>query len=221
MHIRRVARRPVADGHDPRSSDSGDGGDGSEHQERGTHRPRPQQRVSGLNGHVGPFLGDRGLNSAGRFGSAIAGSNPPAAPWCWRHSLMDERPPLGRAGACHARRSSKLTNRHSTSRSVASPTCRWPRQEHARRGANVLPVKLSISPVRPGLQIPGRGPAQCARQGGGGVAKKLDGLQLLVNDAGISIDGLILRYEAEDLRRLLYVDLASTFHRCPRRRCVP
>jgi len=49
----------------------------------------------------------------------------------------------------------------------------------------------------------------------------LDELQLLVNDAGISIDGLILRYEAEDLRRLLYVDLASTFHRCPRRRCVP
>ena len=95
MHIRRVARRPVADGHAPRSSDSGDGGDGSEYQERGTHRPRPQQRVSGLNAHVGPFLGDRGLNSAGRFGSAIAGSNLPAAPWCWRHSLIDDARQLG------------------------------------------------------------------------------------------------------------------------------
>jgi 3-oxoacyl-[acyl-carrier protein] reductase len=44
------------------------------------------------------------------------------------------------------------------------------------------------------------------------VAKELAGLHVLVNNAGISIDGLILRYEAEDLRRLLYVDLASAFH---------
>src|SRR5438067_13317881 len=42
------------------------------------------------------FLGDRGLNSVGRFGSTIAGSNLPAAPWCWRHSLIDERPPWAR-----------------------------------------------------------------------------------------------------------------------------
>ena len=40
----------------------------------------------------------------------------------------------------------------------------------------------------------------------------MGGLHVLVNNAGISIDGLILRYEAEDLRRLLYVDLASAFH---------
>jgi len=33
-----------------------------------------------------------------------------------------------------------------------------------------------------------------------------------VNNAGISIDGLILRYKAEDLRRVLDVDLASAFH---------
>jgi len=32
-----------------------------------------------------------------------------------------------------------------------------------------------------------------------------------MNNADISIHGLILRYEAEDLRRLLYVDLASAF----------
>ena len=48
----------------------------------------------------GPFLGDRGLNSAGRFRSAIAESNLPAAPWFWRHSLIDEHPPVGaKAGA--------------------------------------------------------------------------------------------------------------------------
>jgi 3-oxoacyl-[acyl-carrier protein] reductase len=44
------------------------------------------------------------------------------------------------------------------------------------------------------------------------VAKELAGLHVLVNNAGISIDGLILRYKAEDLRRVLDVDLASAFH---------
>lgn len=38
------------------------------------------------------------------------------------------------------------------------------------------------------------------------------GLHILVNNAGISIDGLILRYKADDLRRTLDVDLASAFH---------
>ena len=33
-----------------------------------------------------------------------------------------------------------------------------------------------------------------------------------MNNAGISIDGLILHYKAEDLRRVLDVDLASAFH---------
>ena len=33
-----------------------------------------------------------------------------------------------------------------------------------------------------------------------------------MNNAGISIDGLILRYKADDLRRVLDVDLASAFH---------
>ncbi len=51
MRIRRVARWTVADLY-VRSSDSGDEGGGSEHEERGTHRPRPQQRMSGLNAHV-------------------------------------------------------------------------------------------------------------------------------------------------------------------------
>jgi 3-oxoacyl-[acyl-carrier protein] reductase len=40
----------------------------------------------------------------------------------------------------------------------------------------------------------------------------LGGLHVLVNNAGISVDGLILRYKAEDLRRTLDVDLASAFH---------
>ena len=44
------------------------------------------------------------------------------------------------------------------------------------------------------------------------VAKELGGLHVLVNNAGISIDGLILRYKADDLRRVLEVDLASAFH---------
>src|SRR5437879_8707943 len=44
------------------------------------------------------------------------------------------------------------------------------------------------------------------------VVKQLGGLQILVNNAGISIDGLILRYKADDLRRVLDVDLASAFH---------
>jgi 3-oxoacyl-[acyl-carrier protein] reductase len=38
------------------------------------------------------------------------------------------------------------------------------------------------------------------------------GLDVLVNNAGISIDGLILRYKAADLERMLHVNLASAFH---------
>ena len=44
--------------------------------------------------------------------------------------------------------------------------------------------------------------------------EKLGGLHVLVNNAGISIDGLILRYKAEDLKRVLDVDLAGVFHLC-------
>jgi 3-oxoacyl-[acyl-carrier protein] reductase len=43
------------------------------------------------------------------------------------------------------------------------------------------------------------------------VVAKLGALHVLVNNAGISIDGLILRYKPEDLRRTLDVDLASAF----------
>src|ERR1700682_3501984 len=46
------------------------------------------------------------------------------------------------------------------------------------------------------------------------VSGKLGGLHVLVNNAGISIDGLILRYKADDLKRVLDVDLASAFHLC-------
>src|SRR3954470_17803814 len=44
------------------------------------------------------------------------------------------------------------------------------------------------------------------------TVEKLGGLHVLVNNAGISIDGLILRYKPEDLKRVLDVDLASAFH---------
>ncbi len=54
-------------------------------------------------------------------------------------------------------------------------------------------------------------PEACAKAVEETVAK-LGGLHILVNNAGVSIDGLILRYKAEDLRRTLDVDLASAFH---------
>lgn len=54
-------------------------------------------------------------------------------------------------------------------------------------------------------------PEACARAVEETV-EKLGGLHILVNNAGVSIDGLILRYKAEDLRRTLEVDLASAFH---------
>jgi len=46
------------------------------------------------------------------------------------------------------------------------------------------------------------------------TVEKLGALHVLVNNAGISIDGLILRYKSEDLKRMLDVDLASVFHLC-------
>lgn len=44
------------------------------------------------------------------------------------------------------------------------------------------------------------------------VVEKLGALHVLVNNAGISIDGLIMRYKADDLRKVLQVDLESAFH---------
>ena len=41
---------------------------------------------------------------------------------------------------------------------------------------------------------------------------KLGGLNVLVNNAGISIDGLILRYKTEDLQKVLAVDVQSAFY---------
>src|SRR2546427_1175 len=46
------------------------------------------------------------------------------------------------------------------------------------------------------------------------TVEKLGALHVLVNNAGISIDGLIMRYKADDLKRMLDVDLASVFHLC-------
>jgi len=54
-------------------------------------------------------------------------------------------------------------------------------------------------------------PEACAKAVEDTVAQ-LGGLHVLVNNAGISIDGLILRYKPDDLRRTLEVDLASAFY---------
>ena len=56
-------------------------------------------------------------------------------------------------------------------------------------------------------------PAACAKAIDDAV-EKLGALHVLVNNAGISIDGLILRYKTDDLKRMLDVDLASAFHLC-------
>ena len=56
-------------------------------------------------------------------------------------------------------------------------------------------------------------PAACAKAVDDAV-EKLGALHVLVNNAGISIDGLILRYKPDDLKRMLDVDLASAFHLC-------
>jgi 3-oxoacyl-[acyl-carrier protein] reductase len=46
------------------------------------------------------------------------------------------------------------------------------------------------------------------------IVEKLGALHVLVNNAGISIDGLILRYKPEDLQKTLAVDLQSAFFLC-------
>lgn len=56
-------------------------------------------------------------------------------------------------------------------------------------------------------------PAACAKAVEDVVAKS-GALHVLVNNAGISIDGLMLRYKADDLRKTLQVDLESAFHLC-------
>lgn len=43
------------------------------------------------------------------------------------------------------------------------------------------------------------------------IAKELGGLHILVNNAGISIDALLLRAKSEDLRRILAVNLEGAF----------
>jgi len=44
------------------------------------------------------------------------------------------------------------------------------------------------------------------------VLAAFGGLDVLVNNAGISIDGLILRYKPADLEKTLQTNLASAFH---------
>ena len=101
--------------------------------------------------------------------------------------------------------------------------------EHGKRppeyDADVASVKVSVptnqiderlagfvaTRIREGFKFDVADPEACAKAIEE-VAKELGGLHVLVNNAGISIDGLILRYKADDLRRVLDVDLASAFH---------
>jgi len=53
--------------------------------------------------------------------------------------------------------------------------------------------------------------AACA-QAADDVLAAFGGLDVLVNNAGISIDGLILRYKPADLEKTLQTNLASAFH---------
>ncbi len=48
----------------------------------------------------------------------------------------------------------------------------------------------------------------------GGLAKERGGLHVLVNNAGIALDGLILRYKADDWRRIVDVNLGGVFFCC-------
>jgi 3-oxoacyl-[acyl-carrier protein] reductase len=73
----------------------------------------------------------------------------------------------------------------------------------AAEGAGAAAVRL--------LKFDVADPAACAAAVEEVVAN-LGALHVLVNNAGISIDGLILRYKPEDLRRVLDVDLASAFY---------
>lgn len=46
------------------------------------------------------------------------------------------------------------------------------------------------------------------------VTEALGGLEILVNNAGISIDALLLRAQPEDLQRIVATNLGGTFHCC-------
>lgn len=69
-------------------------------------------------------------------------------------------------------------------------------------GARALPMKFDVA-----------SPAECSRAVEA-VVKEHGALDVLVNNAGISLDGLILRYKDEDWERTLSVNLKSVFNLC-------
>jgi 3-oxoacyl-[acyl-carrier protein] reductase len=54
--------------------------------------------------------------------------------------------------------------------------------------------------------------ASAAAQAVGDLAKQRGRLDILINNAGVVIDGLLLRYRAEDWQRILAVNLGGVFH---------
>ncbi len=54
--------------------------------------------------------------------------------------------------------------------------------------------------------------AQAAKDAINGVVKSQGGLHILVNNAGVSIDGLIMRYKDEDLERIFQTNVFGAFY---------
>ena len=46
------------------------------------------------------------------------------------------------------------------------------------------------------------------------MEKKLDGIDILVNNAGITLDNLSIRLSEEDWKKVLDINLTSTFLMC-------